>query len=115
MERAVEENAIECAFRDRSAVCSPVLRNWRLGCALLAPSLIIFEPYISIGLRMRRPRTAPIEIPIIGVSDVHRSTSGREIWRYRGEVFEVDTGSGTIEWGLPAMSSARAIQVVSAD
>ena len=111
----MEEDAIECAFRDRSAVCSPILRQWRLGCAHLKPSLIVFEPYISLGLRIHRPRTAPIEIPIIGVSEAHRSTSGREIWRYRGEVFELDTGIGTIEWGLPALSAAGAIEAVSAD
>ncbi len=111
----MEENAIECAFRDRSALCSPILRHWRIGYAHLTPSLIVFEPYISLGLRIRRPRTAPIEIPVIGVSEAHRSTSGREIWLYRGEVFELDTGSGTIEWGLPAITAAEAIEAVSPD
>jgi len=67
-ERKRADSAVECAFRDRTGQVSRRIRRWRSARAQLSPGLITFEPYLPLGVRIRRPWTSPIEIPVDSVS-----------------------------------------------
>ncbi len=66
-----------------------------------------------MGFRIRRPQTTPIEIPVVAVSAEPRTTSGMEFVYYNGDVYELDTGSEIIEWGLAPLVSEWAIEAVA--
>lgn len=108
------EGAVECAFRDRSGATSPLMQRWRHGRAELAPGTITVVPFVALGLRMRRPRTGPIEIPVVSVSAESRRASGLERLHFQGTVFEIDTGVGLVEWGLAKFTDIEwAVDLVS--
>ncbi len=113
IERAKADKAVACSIRSRSGEISPLLRRWRAGYARLEPGLIVFEPYLPMGFRIRRPQTTPIEIPVVAVSAEPRTTSGMEFVYYNGDVYELDTGSEIIEWGLAPLVSEWAIEAVA--
>ena len=45
-------------------------------------------------------RLWPTEIPVVSVSAESRRACGLERLHFQGTVFEIDTGVGTVEWGL---------------
>jgi hypothetical protein len=100
IERNGAKNAIECALRDRSSSHSRIMRRWRHGYAELSSGLIMFQPHMPLGFRLRRPGTAPIVIRVESVSVEPRRAAGFESWYFRGSIFEVETGDAIIEWGI---------------
>jgi hypothetical protein len=112
IERAKADKAVVCAIRCRGGEISPLLRRWRSGYARLEAGSIVFEPYLPMGFRIRRPQTAPIKIPVESVAADSRPTSGMEFIYYNGDVYEIDTGSELIEWGLAPLVSEWAIKEV---
>ncbi|MFT6289690.1 MAG: hypothetical protein ACJAR2_000275 [Ilumatobacter sp.] len=109
-----ELGILECAFRDSTGQTSDLLQRWRHCRAHISPSRITLEPFIPLGIRMRRPFTAPIELEVESVSTVLRDNTTLEAWSFRGSVREVTTSNGVIEWGIAhAHDDAWPIELVA--
>ncbi len=99
-EQLKRRHAAECSFRDPTGLFSTDLRRWRSGQANLKTGIIYFEPYGGGCLQLRARRLKPIRIPVAAVEDRRRQPKGLERLRVAGEIVNIDTGEGVVEWAL---------------
>ena len=90
---------LECALRDQSGRTSPLLKRWRHGRAVIGPGRVDFEPFLPLGVRVRRPFTTPIVLTVTSVGEVERTNTLGEAWFFQGDVRTIETDLGPIKLG----------------
>ncbi len=115
MERLAARNQAECGFRVVAGDHAGLSARWRHGLATLSKGQVLFRPFIPPGIRIPRPFTRPVLIPIVSVDESGRRPTGAEIWSVNpgADVLCVKTGQAELEWAMLAAQREWVLDAVS--
>lgn len=115
MGRLAARNQAECGFRVVAGDHDGLSARWRHGVVTLSKGEILFRPFLPPGIRIPRPFTKPVVIPIVSMDQAGRRPSGVEIWSVnpQAEVLRVNTGQAELEWAVLGAQREWVLQAVS--
>jgi hypothetical protein len=115
MERLAARNQAECGFRVVAGDHVGLSARWRHGLVTLSKGEILFRPFMPPGIRILRPFTKPVVIPIVSMDEAGRRPSGAETWsvNLETEVLCVNTGQAELEWAVLMAQREWVLQAVS--
>ena len=102
MQRLAARSQAECGFRVIDGAHPGLSNRWRHGLATLSKGEIQFRLFMPPGIRVARPFTSSVVIPIAAIEEPGRQPGGLEIWSVNpdAEVVILDTGLARLEWAV---------------